>query len=412
MNNQKKEWRYELGLVLCICGISLGGLLKTILGINNSMISIFIAFISIWLLFDLNNFKELRFLPKSVFFVFLYSAYTIVLALFSRAGIWESTVGIIYQLAYFLQIVLLWSVKDKFDTKKFQSINFWICGLASCVALLIIVQHGSVNSLGVLMPETDTARQVSRATTALIAFCGLTATLVYAKKNLFGQICKIVFSICAIAVLLISTRRSALIAGIVCVILYFRNRWANRITNRKVFLNILGALIAAVVLFAIVHKTNTMVQEVINRGLESVTKGLRAYIGVDYDMAVSYRRARIETIPNEYLYNSTVMQFLFGRGYNTDWLDVPFLQAFWDMGLLGGIWFLLIQGIIPFTHVLRKTSNGALLWARFGVVLTIVQNFANGTPYGGFIYIIAMYMFENSEETGEWRGEPYEDSTY
>ena len=394
LTKRKKEWLQSLGLVLCSCGISVGGLLKVYLGINNSQISIFITIISLFLL--INTKTSLRYvrLPCRVLSILLYSLYTISLALFSNVGLWNTTVGIVYQITYLVQVILVWHLYRSFNEESFLYINFWFCGIATIFAMIIIVRYGDVYNLGIFLSKTETASAVSRATTSLIAFCGFTGALTYTAKRPYEKVCKIVFIICACTVLLISTRRNTLIASVLCLLIYFHNCNAQIPFNRKTIVKAFVALFIIFIVCVVLYSNNSSVKLIVDRGFQSVTRGISAYLGMDYDMAVAYRRSRIEIIPKEYMNNSTVLQFLFGRGYNDQQLDVPFLQAFWDMGILGGVWFFVIQGVVPLKHVLHRTSSKALLWAKFGTVLTLVQGFSNGTPYGKFLYIIAMYMIE------------------
>ena len=394
MTRNKKEYKNSLGLVLCTCGISIGGLVKVIIGRNISIISIVISAFSVLLLFNFSSFKELRRVPSHVLSIFCYTIYTLILALFSDTGIWDNTVGIGYQIVYFVQILLLWGLNNTFDEDSFLRINFWVTGIATILSLIVVIKYASIDSLGILLTKTESASMVSRATTALIAFCGFAGSIVYEAKTPANRICRILFIIISVAVMLISTRRNVLLAVIVSVIVYFQNKGIERKVNRSHLLRGLEIAIVLLVVFMIVYQTNDAVHGIIDRGVQSLIRGVRSYLGLDYDMAVSYRRNRIETIPSEYINNSTAFQFLFGRGYNTDELDIPFLQAFWDMGLLGGIWFFVIQGITPIKHVFRKTKNPAVLWAKFGVILTVIQGFSNGTPYGKFLYIVTMYMLE------------------
>lgn len=55
MINTRKDWRIATGLILCVCGISVGGLIKVLTGVNTSMISMLIAAISTFLLIDLGD---------------------------------------------------------------------------------------------------------------------------------------------------------------------------------------------------------------------------------------------------------------------------------------------------------------------------------------------------------------------
>lgn len=407
IDNKIGESRVAVGIVLCICGVSLGGLLKLALGVNISWLSTVIILISTLALVSFGRLETFRFLPAAVLSLFLYSIYTICLAVFGNAPLSGSNISVFYQLVYFLQILLLWGAQTRCSAERFSAAAFWIMGLGSVFALILISTKGFDVGYGVLLSRTEDTSAVSRATTGFIAFYAICSALIYQPRRSAHQIFRAAFLLAGLMVLVMSSRRSTLIAAAVAVILHVKNHaLLTRIDGRKLLQRMLFAAVVIAVILVLLH-TNATVGKALERAVEAMENGIKTYLGIEKsDMAASYRRATLETIPNEYLNHSTFRQFVFGRGYNVDWMDIPFMQAFWDMGLLGGIWFLFNQGLVPVRYVLRRPRNPAIEFAQYYTIFRIIQNFANGTPYGTAFPLILLYTLEaaadhtESQQTG------------
>lgn len=392
-----KNQRQSLGIVLCICGISIGGLIKLAMGVNYSWLSLFIILLSLILLIDFGHIASLRYLPRSIISIFLYSIYTITLAIWGGAPFSGNTVSIVYQIVYFIQIVLIFGLSEELDSESFLQMAFWVIGVSAVATIILINIKGFGVGYGILLSKTDDTSAVSRATTGFIAYYGLCAAMTYKPRNRVEQIAKILFFFVSLVVLIMSSRRSTILAFIIIVVLYYRNHGKENAVDRRKVIKTALFVVLAIGIMLIALRTNSTLQSAFDRAWNSLINGFQTYLGNEStDMSAGYRRVRIESIPDEYLNHSTVLQFVFGRGYNTDWLDIPFLQAFWDLGLIGGIWFLFIQGFLPLRHVVKKPENSAIEFAQYFVVLRLVQNFANGTPYGNFLPIILLYTFERT----------------
>lgn len=392
-----RNQRLSLGVVLSICGISIGGLIKLAIGINYSWISSIIVVATVYLLFDIRHLSALRHLPKGIFSIYLYSLYTICLAIFCGAPFSGSTISVVYQIVYFIQIVLIFSLSKNYDSNEFLRIAFWIMGVSAIVTIILINIKGFSVGYGVLLSRTDEANAVSRATTGFIAYYGICVALTYKPRNSLESIAKIVFFLVSLVVLIMSSRRSSLLAFIIILVLYYRNRRGEIKFDRHKLIRIMLFVFVIIGIAIVIFRMNETLQSAFERAWNSLLNGFQTYLGKEStDMSAGYRRARIESIPDEYFNHSSFSQFVFGRGYNTDWLDIPYLQAFWDLGLIGGIWFLYIQGIAPFCHVIKKPNNSVIEFAQYYVILQLIQNFANGTPYGNFLPIVLLYTLERA----------------
>ena len=403
MNNViSRNRKLSIGIVLCICGVSIGGLIKLAMGVNYSWISGFIIVLSVLALLDIKRATALRRIPWNIMAIFLYSIYTIILACAGGAPFSGNTISVVYQVVYFLQIILIWALHDNFDSEEFLRVAFWIIGISAVATIILINVKGFGVGYGVLISRTDDTSAVSRATTGFIAYYGLCASMTHKPKNKVEVIFRFIFFIVSLVVLVMSSRRSTILAFIVILVLYYRNHNNETRVDRKKIIRAFVFTAIAIIAIVLLIRFNSTLQIAFNRAWNSLINGFNTYLGNESsDMSAGYRRARIESIPHEYLNNSTLIQFLFGRGYNTDWLDIPFLQAFWDLGLFGGIWFLYIQGIAPLRHVIRKPNNSAVEFAQYYTIFRIIQNFSNGTPYGNFLPIVLLYTFERTALTSE-----------
>ena len=407
INNMRKR-RVAVGIILCICGVSIGGLIKLARGVNYSWISTLIVIISTLALVDLKKSHIYSRIPNSLVSIYLYSIFTIILACFNDTPFNGSNISILYQLVYFLQIILLLGVREGYDAEDFIRTAFWILGFSSLLAIILINIKGFGVGYGVLLSRTDETNAVSRATTGSIGYYSICASIVFEPKKKGDRIAKITFVVISLLVLIMSSRRGTLFSLVAILVLRLKNNSGlNSVNARKVlqrvFMFILIGIFAAVLL-----RTNDMVAQAIDRAWNSLINGFKTYLGIaNNDMSAGYRRARIESVPYEYFNNSSFLQFVFGRGYNTDWLDIPFMQAFWDLGLVGGLWFLFIQGIEPVRHVFRKPQNTAIEFAQYYTVLRVIQNFSNGTPYGTFFPIVLLYVLEMAANTSNQEKEEY-----
>ena len=396
MTNSFRNHRISIGIVLCICGVSIGGLIKLAAGVNYSWLSALIIIFSTILLIDIKRIRFYSRIPTTLIPIYLYSIYTIVLALVCGAPFSGSNISILYQLVYLIHIILLIGVCSEFDPDCFIRKAFWITGFSPLLALILLNIKGFGVGYGILLSRSDETNAVSRATTGFIAFYGVCASIVFKPKNKYESITKIVFVLLSLTLLIMSSRRSTIIALVLIIFLRFiRNYSSYTVDIRKILKRLLLVIMLCFVVIMVL-RINPTISSAIDRAWNSLLNGFRTYIGLEgNDRSASYRREQIESIPNEYLNNSTFVQFIFGRGYNTDWLDIPYMQAFWDMGLLGGIWYFIIQGIIPIIHLFHKPKNSAIEFAQYYVVLRIVQNFSNGTPYGTFFPIVFLYALES-----------------
>ena len=169
-------------------------------------------------------------------------------------------------------------------------------------------------------------------------------------------------------------------------------------------IRIIGIVIGVIVAAIILYHINNTVRIVVDRSFQMLINGVNTFVGVDRsDMGASYRRNVWETVPHELFNNTNATEIVIGRGFMKGWFDVPYLQAFWDMGLLGGILYLMIQLIMPLKYIFVRSNNPAILFAQCCIVSKLINSIAFGVCYGACLYLVIMMVFliQDRELEGE-----------
>ena len=142
-------------------------------------------------------------------------------------------------------------------------------------------------------------------------------------------------------------------------------------------------------------------QDTLGHAGEMLVNGIRTFLGIDNsDLAAAMRTSKADYVINQYLYHSTPKQVLLGRGYMTTWVDMPFIQAFWDLGLVGGITYIVIQFAIPLKYMLKKTDSQGMRAAQYLTFMTIFDGIASGYPYGRFFETVLMITIDTAHRQG------------
>ena len=202
--------------------------------------------------------------------------------------------------------------------------------------------------------------------------------------------CKVVLLIAALYNIVITMRRGMFITLIFIFILHIYLT-AKVTWNAKVLFR--GFAIAAIVY--ILYLKVPYVHMQVDKMMDSATNALNTLLGKNTsseDMAAAGRVLNRTLTLNE-MKNFGLLDWLFGKGYNARWIDFPFLQCFYDMGILGGLFYIVTQ-LLPFRffaeHMSNMQNHEKLLFYLF--IISFVNNFYSGTPYGmaKFMYIVPL----------------------
>jgi hypothetical protein len=401
--SKKEVWKSKKtnwGILLTILGIHTMALVKVIINRNNSSLSVGITIISLFLLFNLKSARYYNRPPKYITWIFLYSALTIILSLFYSFEADHSTseipFGIVYQGCCFVQILLLWNCKNV-DFEHLKSILFWYTGFLGVVTIILILRDPSL-AKGVYfisgLNNQEGEMIITRASPGSIGAYVVLSSLAYIKqKNKAEQILRYIFLGVGILITLITNRRTIVGTIVIVLFLHLFELFIKRENQSIVFTRIVIILFCFIFLIVVLPFSNNYFIDLIRKSIESLSNAVGNLLGLynKYDMSANLRRVAMEKILHEF-YSAPLSKQLFGHGYGSMWIDIPFLQSFWELGILGGVFFSIIKIIVPFSFLLKRTEEPLLLFLRYCLVIRLIEDFASGTCYGTF-FIIVLYVF-------------------
>lgn len=396
---KKKDLIASTGLVLSFAGVTCMGVVKGLIGSNVRILSTVIVIVSVVLMLKGINFGYIVVPTADAGLIFLYSIMSLVMCLFSHYSWMANGYGFVFQAAAFVQLVLLWNYDTSQDMDCYVEVGFWFCGIACTLMLLLLLSTGSLFINSFISKSGE--ELFNRSTVGAVSFVSFAMSLAYIPKTAFKRQIRLIFLVISIVVILASSRRGVYIASIACAFLHLRNSKGERSEyidmERALKKLVVGGI--GVIAFATIYSKSPDMQEFLDHSLDSLVNGLMTFLGMGgTDMAASMRVASSSSVLNNYLYNSNVKQIIFGRGYMTTWVDMPFIQAFWDFGALGGITFAVCGFLIPVRYLVKKAETQGCRAAQYLALKTMADSVASGYPYGCFFNIVLMIVMFKAEE--------------
>ena len=394
--SKKADW----GILLTILGIHTMAIVKVLINQNNSNLSVGVTIVSLFLLFDVRSARYYNIPSKYIAWVFLYSASTVILSLLYSLelthSISEIPFGVVYQGCCFAQILLLWNCKTV-DFDHLRRILFWYSGFLGVIAIILILKDPSLTrgtSFISGLSNQEGEMIITRASTGSIGAYVVFSSLSYLNtKNKIEQITKYLFLGIGILITLLTNRRTIVGAIAIVIALHLFDFISTRRTKSKISKRIVSALFGIVLFTIMLMISNNYYFDLIGKSLESLSNAIGSFLGVynKYDMSANMRHVAMEKAVSEFL-SAPLNQLIFGHGYGSLWIDVPIVQSFWELGILGGTVFTIIKIIVPFIIILKRTDEPLLLFLRYCLVMRLVEDFASGTCYGTF-FTVVLYVF-------------------
>ena len=391
--NAENSKRTEIGIILAIIGISAGGLIKVVFNLNSNTISVAVSVLSLVLMFNMS--RCYRAFNSDMKWIVGFYVLTLLYAWLSNRGFSDAH-GMLYQLFYFAQILLLWN-SNRIDHEKFIRCAYHIFLIVNLLGFFLVYQNAQITG-HIAFSTLGNNEIVTRATVGNIGLLLFSACIAFRPKEGIHRFIYGFAWFLAVANLLLASRRTAIIGAMIMLIIYclkYKPKVNSISSIVKSSFIIAGVIIATMFLYF----TNSTVQAVVDRSFQMLFSGVKTFLGIDKsDMAASYRRNVWETVPNELINNTTAREFFIGHGFMEGWFDVPYLQAFWDMGLVGGIFYLIIQLLMPLKYILIRSNNPAILFAQCCVVSKLINNIASGVCYGASWSLVMLMVFLIQDE--------------
>ena len=388
----------ELGLVLVFLSTQIANVYRLNTG---KLVDVASYVLPIGLIFMINKNNRIA-MGKGQLLLLAYQIYTLLLAMLAKTDLMTSNTGLIYIL-FIIAFIFISATNNTIDGEHFVFFMWIITGILNVLTAIYFLREGVEGFNGYSSGDNLLA---DRPTLATMGYFHVLAMLVYHSKYKMLGCCKVVLLIAALYNIVITMRRGMFITMIFIFILHIYLT-AKVTWNAKVLFR--GFAIAAIVY--ILYLKVPYIHMQVDKMMDSATNALNTLLGKDTsseDMAAAGRVLNRTLTLNE-MKSFGLSDWLFGKGYNARWIDFPFLQCFYDMGILGGLFYIATQ-LLPFRFFAEHRSNmqnhEKLLFYLF--IISFVNNFYSGIPYGmgKFMYIVPLLAnWENSRKTKSATGQ-------
>lgn len=404
-----REHRMEIGIILALAGIQFSIIIKEILGNSAIELTNILFAASVLFVIDYKNLFKFQIYRMNgiTLAVFLYNVYAFTLGMMAGYSMWQSVSGLIYTL-YIIAFILALTTNNKPLNGDFLIKAMWLSTGIFSVLLCYLVSDGFQyfgNSIMTLSGGAD------RLSLSVIAFYQLCAALLYHAKNKYLLALKVVFICFALYDVMICSRRGLMVAMIIVVFYHWWSRMRGEIKAASI-VKVFGTIICAFLLGALLGKIFPGLPELISTYWNRLASGVGTYFGSStygIDAAASSRNNALNSFWSDFT-SGSISEMVLGHGYVFWWRDLPYLEAFLDLGIVGGVWYLWIQLFYPITILLKRINSQGLRFAQYFAILNISYNLYSGVPYGNYkfvglillVYAARYCEFEENEYDSEY----------
>lgn len=402
MTNKIKSVRYSLGLALMFIGMQFATAVRNI----NSSINLvdLMMVISFILLIDYQNLSKGKIDLKSFKNKILLMIIGLMLIFACGALISQNNTYLFYHL-YVICICIAFMTHANIKNS-FNYLPYIICILGGIISIVVFYQatlHFTNFSFGgyeltgkLYLEEGGDPITIPRSLVITgIAFLFLN----FKSKTVFSKIISIVLRISFLLIiyldLLAFANRSSLLFLTLIIFFYFISKGIKCKNKAKSLLISLLILVSLCILILNVP----FIRDKIVYTFENTINALGTMFGKNgYDDSSGATRFSTINFAIETLNNSNIWNIFFGNGYMFEYIDVPALQIFVDLGFFIGLIYIFLTIILPLFIIFKSLSNKKNVIQCFIMLISIqyiFDQFYCGTPYNyfNFIYIISLVSF-------------------
>lgn len=390
-NKNCTNHNFEIGIILALVGTQISRVIIELFGSFSFDLTNFVFLISLLLVADYHSLLRLDLkINKGMVLVLGYNLYALVAAIIAGEGLFTQNQGIIYTLYVILFLLLIGTNKKDIDEDFFISAAWRITSISSILLMWNLTDgFSNISSMGF----TWTSGGSDRLTLSVLPFVNLVTLLLYKGKFRFSILTKILLAVVDLYLMTVCSRRGLMIAYILILIYHFWTTIKGVLVVARIASFFRAAFFILIVCIAIYYIFPDAVQ-MASDYMERLALGISTYLG-DFsggvDAAAVHRNNVLNTVPREYL-NSSWNIILFGNGYGTRQLDVPYLQAFTDLGLIGGIYYLIVELFYPLQMLTVRGDSRFLKFVQYIGIMTVTYNLYSGVPYNHYKFVGIILM--------------------
>lgn len=386
-------WKYirthnlELGIIIANIGTQISVITKEFIPCVRFNLTYVMFFLSLLFLINRTVFFNTKFPRPSGMMgaILFYNIYAVINGLLMDVSVFNGNDALIFT----FYIIALWicinTNQREIDGHFLVTTMWWITGIYSCLLFYVLTNHFN-NLEGISF--TFLPSGADRLTLSVMGFMHLCTALLYEAHTLTRKGIKYLFSFIAFYDLMVCSRRGLLVALILIILYQVYVRYDEKITEKKLrvlLINFTGVLF----ILSIAMLTKPEILAGIERYIQRLINGVNTYFGNfsgGIDPAAEARNIVMNSVPQQYL-ASDIKTILFGNGYGYQQLDIPYLQAFTDLGLIGGLYYFVIQCIFPVGILLKKEKDQGINLLKYIGIMTVTYNLYSGVPYGHYKFV-------------------------
>ncbi|MDD4993941.1 MAG: hypothetical protein PHR83_17100 [Paludibacter sp.] len=234
--------------------------------------------------------------------------------------------------------------------------------------------------------------------------CFITA-IVYKSKNNIETLIKPILIVSVFLGLYMFNTRASIVVCLLSLLIYF---WKKHQIGIGIFHKrnsiIIYTFVAIILIFFSVYlyQSNIYFYTMINVMIENIFNGLSSFFGSSKtDESALIRKGNMIYFQNA-MNDLNPFQLLFGRGFIVRFIDVPFMQAFLDLGLFGFFFYTISLIYLPLKFIFVKlTSISHIIIIQLFAFHYLVDQLYAGMPYWSLQFmpiILLVFLYSNNRK--------------
>lgn len=401
-HHTKRQAIKEVGLALILTFIPIGMYVKVFVG--NMIIGNLLMLIGFLFIFPYKNIfcnkKKIKwpsnikwfvsFFILSLFYLFFYSTTDVsikneILYLGVSLGVCFALVNTKYEYDLKIDNVILYTL-----------ILSFICVLFG----LFFCMSGMRDNFVYYVQDKLIYDDLTAGSISVLNICCCLYLLYGSNKRTFFKCLFILFIFIDLYHMILTTKRTPLIIGILSLLYAM---YINRNNQRNGSIKRIYIYVSIFVVIICIFTNEMLYQSIVNI-FNSIFKGVNDLVfGASFDEANSTSiryNARQSAIDD--IMNFSLMELFFGKGYMYRWIDIPLMQAYMDMGILGFLLFARNIIVVPLICMKRyAVNNRRIMWATLICFYGLFGALTTGTPYGHgkWLFLAVLLFVLNGEKT-------------
>lgn len=403
MINRLKTQKFNIGILFLLYGVLVSNLFSFATKTDYSFLTKIFMIAGLLLIFHYPSNQGKKQISITFLFILFYQICVCAWSVFSGYSFMNGTGSIIFNIFEIVFTIFLFLNKDWKSSDNFPKLFFYVSGILSIISLAVLTQ-GFSNLFGEITTIYDSSGEMisDRLALSTSAQYLILSLMVYRASSKKEKVLKYLFFVAALMIIFIVNVRRIIFVSAICFVFLKAKDIKNiktHIKKKKIAFFIIELMVLISCSF-LIYKTNSIVREKFDNLYISASKSIETFIfsndskyGQDLSGLIRYNN-RQKTI--EELHNYNIKELIIGRGYMYRQIDLPYLQAFSDGGLVFGLSYFIISlvWVLKYVFYENKDEFGKLITVF--ALLTILNNTYTGVPYGLTLTYILLIIFYDS----------------